>query len=56
MTESHDDETQEKPGWPAVAGQGEDICPECEGSGRRDGGACPECGGSGRVTVDIAGA
>lgn len=42
-------------GWPAVAGEGENICPTCGGSGRVDDGACPECGGSGRVVERIAG-
>src|SRR5581483_5847714 len=26
-------------------GTGEDICPQCHGSGRIDGGRCPNCGG-----------
>ncbi len=42
-------------GWLPVAGEGEDVCPRCEGSGRLDGQACPECGGDGRITVKIAG-
>jgi hypothetical protein len=35
------------PGSPQT---GEDICPECNGSGKKaDQTACPNCGGSGRV-------
>ena len=34
---------------------GEDQCPDCDGSGRRDGGECPTCGGSGRVTEGVGG-
>ena len=32
---------------------GEDLCPECGGSGKVDGEGCPECGGSGTVIVRI---
>lgn len=42
-------------GWPAVAGEGENICSTCGGSGRVDDATCPECGGSGRVVEQIAG-
>jgi hypothetical protein len=31
------------------------LCPDCDGSGRRDGGACPTCGGSGRVEEVVGG-
>jgi DnaJ-class molecular chaperone len=36
---------------------GEDLCPECGGSGRIDGGAeqCPTCGGTGTVTEPVGG-
>jgi DnaJ-class molecular chaperone len=37
-------------------GTGEDVCPNCGGSGRAAGGACPICGGTGKVTVSIGGA
>jgi DnaJ-class molecular chaperone len=36
-------------------GSGEDICPECSGSGKLRGGKCPNCGGSGRVIEGIGG-
>ena len=41
--------------FPAVAGEGENVCPTCGGSGKADGGECPECGGSGKVIEKIAG-
>ena len=34
------------PGTPQT---GEDICPECQGSGRQGQNACANCGGTGRV-------
>ena len=37
-------------------GTGEDICPDCGGSGRTDGGDCPGCAGSGKVIKGISGA
>ena len=33
---------------------GENTCPACAGTGRRDGDECPTCGGSG-VVVELAG-
>jgi hypothetical protein len=42
---------------PGTPGTGEDVCPQCGGSGRTDEGrACPECEGTGKVTVGIGGA
>jgi len=36
-------------------GTGEDICPDCGGSGCTDGGDCPGCaGGSGRSSLTLA--
>ncbi len=40
---------------PGTPGSGEDVCPHCGGSGRRDGAACEECGGSGRVIRGVGG-
>jgi hypothetical protein len=37
-------------------GTGEDICPDCGGTGKRAGGDCPTCQGTGKVTVGIGGA
>lgn len=40
---------------PGTPGTGEDICPDCHGSGRRTGTRCETCGGSGRVIKGIGG-
>lgn len=37
-------------------GAGENVCPECSGSGQRDGEACATCGGTGVVTQAVGGA
>lgn len=37
-------------------GTGEDVCPECYGSGRVNGRPCRNCGGSGVVVRVIGGA
>jgi hypothetical protein len=37
-------------------GTGEDLCPECGGSGRADGGECSHCAGPGKVIKGISGA
>jgi hypothetical protein len=47
------------PGDEAAAGTpgtGEDVCPACNGNGRRDGTRCANCGGTGRVIRAIGGA
>ena len=36
-------------------GTAENVCPACNGSGRRDEGACPSCGGSGKLTAGVGG-
>jgi DnaJ-class molecular chaperone len=36
-----------RPGSPQTA---ENACPDCGGSGRRDGKACRTCDGTGRIT------
>ena len=41
------------PGTPET---GENACPTCGGSGRREGGECPTCGGTGKVIEAIGGA
>jgi DnaJ-class molecular chaperone len=39
---------------PGSAQTGEDICPECSGSGKRnDQTDCPNCGGTGRIVKII---
>lgn len=37
-------------------GTGEDVCPDCGGTGQRAGGECPTCQGTGKVNVGIGGA
>jgi DnaJ-class molecular chaperone len=39
-----------------VEGTGENVCRDCQGSGRRDDAPCPTCGGTGRVIEGIGGA
>ena len=38
-----------------VPGTGEDLCPDCNGTGKLDGGDCKTCGGTGKVTQGIGG-
>jgi hypothetical protein len=41
---------------PGTPGTGEDICPQCSGSGKlADGRSCPMCGGTGRIVEGIGG-
>jgi DnaJ-class molecular chaperone len=40
---------------PGTAGTGEDLCPDCSGTGRIDAGECPTCGGTGKVIEGIGG-
>lgn len=37
-------------------GTGENLCPDCDGTGQRAGAPCPMCDGSGKVNVGIGGA
>lgn len=41
---------------PGTPGTGDDLCPACQGSGRRDGQDCPECRGTGIVNKGVGGA
>ena len=41
---------------PGTAGTGENLCPECNGSGRIGDRACPNCDGAGKVVEGIGGA
>jgi hypothetical protein len=43
---------QAEPGTP---GAGENICPECKGSGRIGATPCPICGGTGTIIEGIGG-
>ena len=41
---------------PGTPGTGEDLCLECNGTGKKEGGAeCPACNGTGRVVRAIGG-
>ncbi|HYH53425.1 MAG TPA: hypothetical protein VD761_04770 [Solirubrobacterales bacterium] len=49
---------EQKPGDEAPQSEpssGENICPECEGSGQKGGAECPNCEGSGKVNEAIGG-
>jgi hypothetical protein len=51
-------DAQRRPGDEAPAEEpsaGENVCPECGGSGEKDGSACPNCDGTGRVIEAIGG-
>jgi len=42
---------------PGTPGTGEDVCPQCSGSGSlAEGKPCPNCGGTGRIVRGIGGA
>ena len=41
---------------PGTPGTGENICRECNGTGRIDAGECKNCGGTGKVVEGIGGA
>ena len=41
---------------PGTPGTGENVCPDCSGSGQVDGGTCSTCMGTGRVIEGIGGA
>lgn len=38
-----------------ASGSGEKTCPECDGTGRKDGDQCPICEGTGKVKASAAG-
>ncbi len=51
-------DTHLKPGdeaAPGTPGSGEDICPECSGTGKKNGAPCPACEGTGRIVQGIGG-
>ena len=41
---------------PGTPGTGEDICPQCNGSGKKDGQRCENCAGTGKIIRGIGGA
>lgn len=56
MEEKRDD--QMAPGDEAPPGEravGEQVCPDCEGTGRVDGSPCETCDGTGRIHEAIGG-
>lgn len=55
---SGDTKKRERPGDEAPAGTpgtGEALCPDCAGTGRRDGATCETCAGTGRIVEGIGG-
>jgi hypothetical protein len=42
-------------GGPGTPGTGENVCPDCKGSGRLNAGPCPACGGTGKIVEGIGG-
>jgi len=40
---------------PNTVAAGADVCPECNGSGKVEGGECPACEGTGNVMRGIGG-
>jgi DnaJ-class molecular chaperone len=44
-----------KPGE-GTPGAGENVCPECGGTGRKDHQACPNCNGTGKIIEGLGGA
>lgn len=40
---------------PGTPGTGENVCPECGGTGRIQGGDCTNCGGTGKIIKGVAG-
>jgi RecJ-like exonuclease len=53
------DRTKLNPGdqaEPGTPGAGENVCPECKGTGRVGVAACQTCGGTGTIIEGIGGA
>lgn len=40
---------------PGTPGTGENLCPDCNGSGKMNNKPCPTCGGTGKVVEGIGG-
>lgn len=40
---------------PGAPGTGENVCPQCNGTGKLDGHTCPLCDGTGKVVEGIGG-
>ena len=41
---------------PGTPGTGEDLCPQCHGSGKKSGKRCENCAGTGKIVRGIGGA
>ena len=41
---------------PGTTGTGENICPDCAGTGRQESAPCPHCNGTGQIIQGIGGA
>jgi len=41
---------------PGTPGTGEDVCPQCNGSGQVNGQACDSCAGTGKIVKAVGGA
>jgi len=51
-------EEEPRPGDEAPADEpsaGENICPECDGTGKVDGETCPNCRGEGKIIEAVGG-
>ena len=40
---------------PGTPGTGENVCPDCKGSGKLESRDCPTCGGTGKVNEGLGG-
>ena len=40
---------------PGTPGTGENVCPDCKGTGKIDGETCPNCWGTGKIVEGIGG-
>jgi len=53
--ETSETESGLKPGDEAMPGTGDDVCPDCHGTGKLDGKPYATCAGSGTITRAIGG-
>lgn len=56
---ANDPDPAMKPGDEAregTPGTGDDVCPDCHGTGAKDSKPCPTCAGTGTITRAIGGA
>ncbi len=59
MTSHDQDDPKLNPGdeaAPGTPGTGENVCPDCGGSGQIEAKACQTCGGTGKVIEGVGGA